>query len=310
MTVYLTGASGFIGSRLLATLHAQGRDVVTIARERRDRPLSSKQVNLDDLASAGFVAGGRRVLVHCAGRAHVMNETAVDPLAAFRRANVELTVRLARMAAAAGVDRFVYLSSIKVNGEATLPGHPFTAFDEPHPLDAYGQSKWEAEEALKELAADTGMEIVIIRPVLVYGPGIRGNIRSMVAWIQRGLPLPLAAVDNTRSLLGLDNLVDLVITCLDHPAAANNTFLAADSEDISTPELVRRIAKAVGRDARLFPVPVAWMESGASMVGKKDRVQKLCGSLRADITHTCQTLGWRPPVSLDDGLRLMTGRSL
>lgn len=309
MTVYLTGASGFIGSRLLAVLQSQGRGVVTVARRGRQRAVSEHEVSLDDLSTSGFAGDGRRVLVHCAGRAHVMSETATNPLEAFRQANVELTVRLAHSAAQAGIGRFVYLSSIKVNGEATLPGHAFTAFDEPHPLDAYGQSKWEAEQALRELAVSTGMEIVIIRPVLVYGPGAKGNIRGMVKWIERGLPLPLASVANQRSLLGLDNLVDLIITCLDHPAAANRTFLAADGEDLSTPELVRRLAKTIGREARLFPVPVGWMEAAASVVGKKGQVQRLYGSLRVDISHTCQTLGWRPPLSVDDGLRLMTRRS-
>ena len=308
MTVYLTGASGFIGSRLLAMLQTQGRDVVTLARQRRNTVLTPQEIHLDESGTAELGGGGRRVLVHCAGRAHVMQESAADPVEAFRQANVELTVRLARMAAEAGLNRFVYLSSIKVNGEATAPGCAFTAFDEPNPLDAYGQSKWEAEQALRKLAASTGMEVVIIRPVLVYGPDAKGNIRSMVEWIERGLPLPLASVENQRSLLGLDNLVDLIITCLDHTAAANNTFLAADGEDLSTPELVRRIAKTIDREARLFPVPAAWMEFAASLVGKKAQVQRLCGSLRVDISHTCQTLGWRPPVSLDDGLRLMTRR--
>lgn len=308
MTVYITGASGFVGARLLKVLQAQGREVISIARGWRDHPMTSNEISLDSCSPADFGGSGRRVLVHCAGRAHVMDEQASNPLESFREANVALTLRLAQLAAEAGVERFVFLSSIKVNGEATLPGSPFTAKDKPHPVDAYGQSKWEAEQALRELADATGMEVVIIRPVLVYGPGAKGNIRSMLGWLRRGLPLPLAAVDNRRSLLALDNLVDLITVCLDHPAAANQIFLAADGDDVSTPELLRRAAHATGHEARLIPVPVSWLESAARLVGRTSQIQRLCGSLQADIAHTQTTLEWRPPLSLDRGLQLLAER--
>lgn len=308
MTVYLTGASGFIGSRLHQTLQSQGRNVVTIARGRREGSRSLAQIDLEGVSAADFAGADKRVLVHCAGRAHVMNDTASDALAAFRQANVELTMRLARLAAEAGVDRFIFLSSIKVNGEATSPGRPFTAWDDPRPADPYGQSKWEAEQALQELAATSGMQVVIIRPVLVYGPGAKGNIRSMLRWVERGIPLPLSSVQNRRSLLALDNLVDLIVTCLDHPAAAGQTFLAADGEDVSTPELLRRTAQATGRAARLVPVPVSWLEQAAGLLGMRGPLQRLCGSLQADITHTRSTLEWKPPLTLQQGLcRMMEG---
>jgi nucleoside-diphosphate-sugar epimerase len=305
MTIYITGASGFIGARLLSTLQAQERDVVTIARDRRDQVLTSGEICLDSCVLADFDRMSRKVLVHCAGRAHVLDEPSADPLVEYREAHVALTLRLARLAAEAGFGRFVFLSSIKVNGEATAPGSSFTSSDDPLPVDAYGRSKLEAEQALRALARATGMEVVIIRPVLVYGPGAKGNLRSMLNWLERGVPLPLAAVENRRSLLALDNLIDLITTCVDHPAAANQTFLAADGEDVSTPELLRRTARVLGRSTRLFPVPVGGLQWVAGLLGRQDQVRRLCGSLQVDISHTCRTLGWRPPLSLDQGLRLL-----
>jgi UDP-glucose 4-epimerase len=232
-----------------------------------------------------------------------MHDTAADPLTAFRAVNVEGTLNLARQAAAAGVKRFVFVSSVKVNGEATLPGQPFTADDAPAPLDAYGISKMEAEQALREIALQTGMEVVIIRPPLVYGPGVKANFAAMMRWLQRGVPLPLGAIHNQRSLVALDNLVDLIVTCLTHPAAANQTFLVSDGEDVSTTELLRRMGRAMGRPARLIPVPVSWLKLAAALVGKRDVAQRLCGSLQVDIEKTRRLLGWTPPLTLDQGLK-------
>jgi UDP-glucose 4-epimerase len=242
-------------------------------------------------------------VVHLAARVHVMQETTADPLAEFRRVNVQGTMNLARQAASAGVRRFVFVSSIKVNGEATQLGRPFMADDAPAPLDAYGVSKMEAEQGLREIASQTGMEVVIIRPPLVYGPGVKANFAAMMRWLKRGVPLPLGAIYNQRSLVALDNLVDLIVTCLTHPAAANQTFMVSDGEDVSTTELLRRMGQAMGHPARLLPVPASWLKVAAGLVGKGDVAQRLCGSLQVDISKTRELLGWVPPVSLDEGLR-------
>jgi UDP-glucose 4-epimerase len=232
-----------------------------------------------------------------------MQEATADPLEEFRRVNVQGTLNLARQAAAAGVRRFVFVSSIKVNGEATQLGRPFTADDAPAPLDSYGVSKMEAEQGLREIALQTGMEVVIIRPSLVYGPSVKANFAAMMRWLKRGVPLPLGAIHNQRSLVSLDNLVGLIVTCLTHPAAANQTFLVSDGEDASTTELLRRMGQAMGHPARLIPVPTSWLKLAAAMVGKRDVAQRLCGSLQVDISKTRELLGWAPPVSLDEGLR-------
>jgi UDP-glucose 4-epimerase len=231
-----------------------------------------------------------------------MNERDADPLAAFRRVNVRGTLRLAEQAAQCGVRRFIYLSSIKVNGEGTWPGRPYTADDQPAPLDPYGVSKLEAEHGLQVLAVKTGMEIVIIRPVLVYGPGVKANFRSMMAWLNRGVPLPLGAITNKRSLVALDNLVDLIMTCIHHPAAANQVFLVSDDEDLSTSELLRRMARALGRPARLLPLPMWILKGTAQLLGKRALSQRLCGSLQVDIDKTKSLLEWTPAISVDGAL--------
>lgn len=232
-----------------------------------------------------------------------MNDTAADPLAAFRQVNVEGTLNLARQAAAAGVKRFVFISSVKVHGEYTLPGQAFTEADAPNPQDAYGISKHEAEQGLRQLAANSGMEVVIIRPPLVYGPGVKANFASLMRAAQRGWPLPLGAVDNRRSLVALDNLVDFIVTCVNHPQAANQTFLVSDGHDLSTAELVRGMARAAGVSARLVPVPVWALQAAAVLVNKRESVQRLCSSLQVDISKARTLLGWMPPISVDEGLR-------
>lgn len=244
------------------------------------------------------------LVVHLAARVHVMNDKSSDPLAEFRCVNVEGTAALARQAAVAGVRRFVFLSSVKVNGEFTKPGHPFTADDVPAPEDLYGVPKYEAEQLLRQIAAETGMEVVIIRPPLVYGPGVKANFESMMRWLARGLPLPLAAVtENRRSLVALDNLVDLIVTCLNHPAAANQTFLVSDGEDLSTAQLLKRMGAAIRQPARLFYLPPTLLKLGATVLKRPGIYQRLCGSLQLDIAKTIQLLGWTPPVSVDEGLR-------
>jgi nucleoside-diphosphate-sugar epimerase len=244
----------------------------------------------------------RQCVVHLAARVHVMHDASSDPLAEFRKANVESTLALATQAAQSGVQRFVFISSVKVNGEHTQTGHPFRSDDQPAPQDPYGISKMEAEVGLRAIARQTGMEVVIIRPPLVYGPGVKANFASMVRWLQRGMPLPLGAIDNRRSLVALDNLVDLIVTCLDHPAAANQTFMVSDGDDVSTTELLQRMGAALGKPARLLPVPQGLLEWGAALLGKKDVAQRLFSSLQVDAEPTRQLLGWKPPVSLDQGL--------
>lgn len=242
-------------------------------------------------------------VIHAAARVHVMHDTEEDPLAAFRDLNVTGTMNLARQAADAGVKRFVFISSIKVNGELTSSGRPFTETDVPNPQDAYAQSKHEAEQGLRQLSAETRMEVVIIRPPLVYGPSVKANFGALKRAVQLGWPLPLGAVNNQRSLVALDNLVDFIVTCIIHPKAANQTFLVSDGQDLSTTELVRGMAQAAGVPARLLPVPVWALQAGASLLGKYDSVQRLCGNLQVDIFKARSLLGWLPPVSVEKGLR-------
>jgi nucleoside-diphosphate-sugar epimerase len=263
--------------------------------------------DLEPAADWSVALAGISAVVHLAARVHVMADTAANPLEEFRRVNVQGTLNLARQAAAAGVRRFVFVSSIKVNGEATQPGFPFTADDAPAPLDAYGVSKMEAEQGLREIARQTGMDVVIIRPPLVYGPGVKANFAAMMRWLKRGVPLPLGAIHNQRSLVALDNLVDLIVTCITHPAAANPIFPVSDGEDVSTTGLLRRMGQAMGRPARLIPVPAGLLKLAATVLGKPDVAQRLCGSLPVDIEKTRRLLGWTPPLSLDEGLRRAAG---
>lgn len=306
MRVLLTGATGFVGKALFERMHRSGLRVRSAGRSDPGFADHIAIPSIDGATDWARALADVAVVVHCAARVHVMDESAADPLAEFRRVNVEGTRALARQAAAAGVRRFIFLSSIKVNGEVTQ-GRPLTPFDQPAPDDPYGVSKLEAEEALRQISAETGMEIVIIRPVLVYGPGVKGNFRSMLSWLAKGMPLPLGAIHNQRSLVSLDNLVSLIVTCLEHPAAANQVFLASDGEDLSTTELLRRLARAIGRPARLLPVPPWALELAAAAVGKRDVARRLCGSLQVDITHTCETLGWRPIQTVDEALRKTVG---
>jgi nucleoside-diphosphate-sugar epimerase len=246
---------------------------------------------------------GAGCVVHCAARVHVMRDDAADPLAEFRRVNVAGSLRLARQAAKCGVRRFVFVSSIKVNGEATHPNRPFRADDVPRPLDTYGRSKAEAEDALRDFARAAGIELVIVRPPLIHGPGVRANFHRMMVWLHRGIPLPFGAIDNRRSLLGLDNLCDLLAVITRHPAAAGQTLLAADGEDVSTAELMRRLGTALNRPARLIGVQERTLSTLLGLVGQDAAVHRLFGWLQVDIGPTCTCLGWQPPASLDDGLR-------
>jgi len=232
-----------------------------------------------------------------------MNDKDSDPLTEYRRVNVDGTINLARQAAAAGVRRFIFISSIKVNGERNYIGKPFTAEDIPAPEDAYGQSKWEAERGLLKIGTQSGMEIVIIRPPLVYGLGVKGNFATLIKIVQKGIPLPMGKIKNKRSLVALENLVDLICICIEHPAAANQIFLASDGEDLSTTELLKGVAKAAEVSSRLIPLPASVLMFVASLLGKRAVAQRLLGSLQIDISKTRNLLDWTPPLSVEKGLR-------
>jgi len=306
VNIVLTGATGFLGARLADQIDRQGGlNLTCLVRKAvpagRGREVVIK--GLDASSDWSAILKNQNVVIHAAARAHIMKEEVTDPLAEYRRVNVDGTLNLARYAVEAGVKRFVFISSIKVNGEQTAPSRPFTCDDTPTPEDPYGISKLEAEQGLQQIALETGMEVVIIRPPLVYGPGVKGNFASMIKLVEKGLPLPFGAIDNRRSLVGLDNLVDLIITCIDHPNAANQVFLVSDGEDLSTSGLLRRVAKAMGKPSRLIPVPAGLLQLGATVLGNKAVGQRLLGSLQVDISSTRERLDWTPPVSVDEGLR-------
>jgi nucleoside-diphosphate-sugar epimerase len=305
-SVLVTGANGFIGKALCAELSRQGHSVRAAVRS------ATKQIENIEIVSIGEINGETdwaealldiKEVIHLAARVHVMKETAADPLDELRKVNVDGTWNFARQACDAGVRRFIFISSIKVNGEATQLGQPYTAEDRPAPVDFYGISKLEAEDALRQLADETGMEVVIIRPPLVYGPGVKANFYTMMRWLKKGIPLPLGGIHNKRSFVALDNLVDLIATCIDHPAAANQTFLAGDGEDLSTTELLQRLSNALGKPAKLFSLPVWIVKTGALLLAQRDMAQRLFGSLQVDISKACDLLGWQPPVSVNDALK-------
>lgn len=306
MNILLTGASGFIGRAVYTAAQDYGMGVRPVIRNEYDifknQAVVVQSIDADTDWSIALV--GIDVVIHCAARVQVMTDSSDDAMAEFRRINVYGTLNLARQAVTAGAKRFIFVSSIKVNGETTNEGCVFCSDSVPAPQDAYGISKAEAEEGLRQIAQETGLEVVIIRPPLVYGPGVKGNFSSLMKWINQGFPLPLSGVNsNHRSLVALDNLVDLILTCVDHPQAANQTFLVSDGQDISTAELLRKIGNAMSRPARLFFLPPRLLAFAASLMGKRLISERLTGSLQVDIKNTRELLNWTPPISLEEGLR-------
>lgn len=305
--ILVTGASGFVGRALCAEL-AQ-HDYKVLGTIRKSTFAAGYQCELTMIQDIGDTVNWLPILsrvgtvVHLAARVHVMNDTAVNPLTEFRKVNVGGTLNLAQQAVKAGVKRFIFISSIKVNGEYTKINQPFTEADIANPQDAYAESKCEAEHGLLLLAQQTGLEVVIIRPPLVYGVGVKANFASMMRAVHSGIPMPLGAIYNKRSFVFVGNLVSLILRCIDHPAAVNEVFLVSDGCDLSTTELLQHCALALGVNARLLPIPQRWLEIGAALVGKQDMAQRLCGNLQVDISKAHSLLGWTPSVSVVDGLR-------
>ena len=299
MKVLVTGANGFVGRALCPRLAELGYEVVPVVRRQSN---IADEVIVHDAASWKAALNGCDSVIHLAARAHVMQDQERNPLQAFRVSNVDTTIDLAKSAVEAGVRRFVFMSTIKVNGEETILGSSFRPADLAAPKDPYAISKWEAEQVLWQIAAEMGMEVVVIRPPLVYGPSVKGNFLHLMQVIDKRRPLPLGGIHNRRSLIYLGNLVDAIRLCLTHPKAAGKTFLVSDGDDVSTPELVRQIAAELGRSPLLLPVPASWMRWAGRMLGKQASVDRLLGSLCVDITPLREELDWTPPYAMQAGL--------
>ena len=319
MKLLVTGSTGFIGSRVAKLAQECQWEVVPVVRKAAQVQPNSLFVNslfvnsqfvnsfavssIDSSTDWSGAFDGVDCVVHCAARVHQMNESEQDALAAYREVNTLGTLTLARQAADAGVKRFVFVSSIKVNGELSELDSPFEPDLNHTPQDPYGLSKYEAEIELAQLAKDTGLEVVIIRPPLVYGPGVKANFLSMMRLIDKGIPLPFGAIKNQRSLVYLDNLSDLILTCCEHPSAPGRTFLVSDDNDVSTTQLMRTIALSMGQAPRLLPIPMSWIQAGSSILNKQHIAQRVCGNLQVEVGLTKEVLSWEPPVTFEQGIK-------
>ena len=308
--IFITGGSGFVGSALCKTLAKTTKNVCASVRSR---DFSSNFYNLEYVSTGDIRSktNWKKILtnidciIHCVAKAHETNFFNKESLNEFRMVNVEATANLARQAAASGVKRFVFLSSIKVNGENNINDTIFRHDDPPNPKDAYGISKFEAEQELWKISKQTGIEVVIIRPPLVYGRGVKGYMKRLIKLINYGIPLPLSLINNKRSLIGIDNLVDIIIRCIDHPNADGKTFLVSDDRDLSTPDLLKLIASYMGSSVRLFPLPVTLLKFFSLILGMESEINKLIGSLRIDNSLTKEILNWKPPFNVEEGIRKM-----
>lgn len=303
MKIAVVGASGLVGAAVSKSLAEAGNTVLPLSRRPTGLPGEMIISGLEDVSEwGGRLLRGADVVVNAAARVHMMRDAASNPLLEFRRINAEGALALARRAHEAGASRYIYLSSVKVNGEHTDARPPFTADEPPAPTDPYSQSKLEAEQQLFALSNEIGLEIVVLRPPLVYGPGVRANFATMMRWVQAGVPLPLASVDNLRSLVGVDNLGDLIGRVAQHPQAAGQVFLVSDNQDVSTPELLLAIGRVLGKPARLFSMAPPVLNAVAGLVGKGGAVRRLIGNLQVNIEKTMRLLEWNPPMSLNEGL--------
>lgn len=308
MKVMVTGANGLVGRHACEQFVGQGMFVRAAVRSCSTVPHANETINVGEIDGKTCwrsVLIGVDVVVHLAARVHVMNDRAENPAAEFRRVNVDASLNLARQAAVAGVRRLIFVSTAKVHGEFTAPGQMFSELDPPRPTDAYAISKWEAEQGLHSIAKSTGLEVVIVRPPLVYGPGVRANFLALINLVRRGWPLPFAAVANVRSLIALGNLVDFIGTCMTHPAAANQVFLISDGHDLSTAELVGAIARAAGMPVRLFSVPVWLLLLAGGLTGQSKAMERLCKNLQLDISKARKQLQWQPKLGVTEGLSLV-----
>ena len=306
MKILVTGANGFIGTQLSETLANSGHQVRNTARSiAPNNPITSEMItcDLESADNLDHLTTGCDAIVHLAGRAHVMSDDPATSESLYLSANVVVTRRLAQSAARTGVKRMILMSSVKVNGESTTIDSPFTSQDTPNPQDPYGRSKTQAEQTLWDVASTSGLEGVVIRPPLVYGPGVRANFASLIGIVDRGIPLPLGSIRNKRSFVSVDNLIDCIATTLQTPNAGGQTFLVSDGQDLSTPELIRAIASSLHKSPMLIPIPTALLKLAATTAGKRNAYDRLCGSLTVDIALTKQKLSWTPPFTVQDSLQ-------
>ena len=306
MKALVTGANGFVGKALVAALEAKGARVMRAVRQPGGERNEVIVGDLDAETDWHEALHGCDIVFHLAGRAHRTRETAQDVFAEYEKTNAIATGNLARQAADSGVKRLVYTSSVKVNGEATVATHTYTETDLPAPLDSYGRSKLMAERLLERMAGETRLEVVIVRPPLVYGPDVKGNFLQMLHVLKKRVPLPLASVRNLRSLIYVGNLVDAMILCATHPDAANRTWLVSDGDDLSIQELLRSLGSGIGHPARLFPCPVGVLEIGARLAGRAEQIRRITGYLCVDSSRICRELGWVPPFTVQEGLKETT----
>ncbi len=305
MNLLVTGSTGLVGSRVVALGEQKIWAVKSVTRQSSNT-IGSDIFCINSLDGQTDWSGafeGVDCVVHCAARVHQMRESESTALEAYRKVNTEGTLNLAKQAACAGVKRFVFISSIKVNGEFSKKGYPFSSVVNKPPTDPYGLSKYEAELGLAKLSAETGLEVVIIRPPLVYGPGVQANFLSMMRWTRKQLPLPLGSIDNKRSLVYVDNLADLILKCCENPSAVGKVLLVSDDHDISTTELLKCVAKHMDKESYLIPIPSRWIKTVSKLLGKAGVGQRLCSSLQVDITETKRELNWTPPIGFDQGVK-------